>query len=884
MTDASPAANGEAQQQQQRPPQTINGGASRPPAPSRGGSTGQLRSGQNHKRSNSEDLTQSWQRQQQMMMNHGGSSGSLGSNGGNFGYGNIYAAGSGGAVAPPPPPHGYYYAYGAPMGAYSHPIMSQSQQLPDYPQQQQWQQEAPGMVPPNNGRVRSWSGDAYMFERQLQQADWMAAMQTQQQQQQQVRTPFNSVRSIPYAAPQQPGTPSSSRHKRSNSSSSVGGGSVGGGSGTPNNGGQFSPRTEFMKLANVGTPNSPRGGSPRGQYASYTAGSGAAAYSPHLQVPMSMPPPPQAYETMYDAFEGSGSAAGSASPYLTPEKQRIYGSSPRPSGSLGSVGGEAVYLAQHARRIATGSSSVHTGPSSSRKRHMRQQSVQLFMQEIKGVEQPPACRDVVFLLFFVFHLFGMVLLSSKYSYGALHGEEDDAREVTVYYKNLLIIACCCGGFAIAVSTTLLAVMSYFARNFVQVALVVAIALSFVWGTLGVGLSPQNLVPITGIVALALTIAYAIVVWDRLPFSTANLRTGLLAVGSYPGTIVMTLVSQVLGLGWSIYYAVICCGIYDAIQDGRIAASNRFEIAIYVLLGISYYWTIQVLLNAVEVATAAVVGQWWYRPESEETVQKSSFKAIFYSMGSICFGSLLVGPVKLIRQFSVFFRPSSDEASLLMFHECLRCIRACVTGCVEGLAEKFNPWGFAYVGLYGYSFTEASTHATELFTKRGWMTIVSDDLVSNVLLMTSIVVGGVTGCFAFLLSGLENLHVTNLETPGVVSFFLGLVIGLVLTSILFGAILGSVNAVIVLFATSPVDFERNHQTLSREMRSAWREVWPGAVDDVDVRLAMAGAIDSIGSRGGHPLLGPMSGGVVPPPPPVIPGYAQLGERTPLMNGR
>ena len=605
MTDYAAATNNglqQQQQQQQQPPQTIDGGASRPPAPSRGGSSGQLRNSQSHKRSNSEDLTQSFQRQHQMMMMQGGgSSGSLGSTGGNFGYGNMYAGSGGGVVPPPPPPHGYYYAYGAPMGAYSHPIMSQSQQLPDYThqqqQQQQQQQQVPGTIPANNNRARSWSGDAFMFDRQ-QQVDWMATMQPQQQQQQQqqqMRTPFNSVRSIPYGATQQPTTPRSSRHRRSNSSSSAGG-SGAGGSGTPTNSGQFSPRTEFMKLANVGTPNSPRagGGSPRGQYAPYTAGAGMAAYSPHLQAPMSMPPPPQAYETVYDSFESSGGGGGGASPYMSPEKKLLYGSNSMATSSLGSAGGEAVYLAQQARRIAAGSGSA-AHPSSTRKRHMRQQSVQLFMQEIKGVEQPPACRDVVFLLLFVFHLFGMVLLSNMYSYEALDGDTHETTEITVNYNNLLLIACCCGGFAIAVSTILLAVMSYFARNFVQVALVVAIAMSFVWGTLGIGLSPQNLVPVTGIVALALTVAYAIVVWDRLPFSTANLRTALLAVGSYPGTIVMTLVSQVLGLGWSIYYAVICCGIYDAIQDGRIVASYRFQTAIYVLLGISYYWTIQVLL-------------------------------------------------------------------------------------------------------------------------------------------------------------------------------------------------------------------------------------------------------------------------------------------------
>ena len=293
-------------------------------------------------------------------------------------------------------------------------------------------------------------------------------------------------------------------------------------------------------------------------------------------------------------------------------------------------------------------------------------------------------------------------------------------------------------------------------------------------------------------------------------------------------------------------------------------------------------------NAVQVATAAVVGQWWYQPEGEQTVQKSTFKTIFYSMGSICFGSLFVGPVKIMRQFSVLFRPSSEQASLLLFHECLHCIQTCITDFVEGLVERFNPWGFSYVGLYGYAFPEAASLATELFSKRGWTTIVSDDLVSNALLMTSVVIGGVTGCFAFFLAGMEELHVTSLNTPGEVSFSLGLVIGLVLTSILFGAINGSVNAVIVLFATSPVDFEQNHQSLSREMRSAWREVWPGCVDDVDVRLAIAGAATGSGSQsgilGGSPLLGPIAGGVVPPPPPMVPEYAQVGERTPLMNDR
>jgi hypothetical protein len=67
-----------------------------------------------------------------------------------------------------------------------------------------------------------------------------------------------------------------------------------------------------------------------------------------------------------------------------------------------------------------------------------------------------------------------------------------------------------------------------------------------------------------------------------------------------------------------------------------------------------------------------------------------------------------------------------------------------------------------------------------------------------------------------------------------------VIGLVVTSVLFGIISSSVNAVLVCFAASPVDFENSHPELSHEMRAAWREVWPGCMDVVDLRVALAGS--------------------------------------------
>jgi hypothetical protein len=88
--------------------------------------------------------------------------------------------------------------------------------------------------------------------------------------------------------------------------------------------------------------------------------------------------------------------------------------------------------------------------------------------------------------------------------------------------------------------------------------------------------------------------------------------------------------------------------------------------------------------------------------------------------------------------------------------------------------------------------------------------------------------------------------------------IGGLVGLVVSSVLFGIISSSVNSVIVLFAASPVHFEQNHPDLSEEMRNAWREVWPGCMDVVDMRVQVAGYLDptlsgSMVASERHPLI-------------------------------
>lgn len=117
--------------------------------------------------------------------------------------------------------------------------------------------------------------------------------------------------------------------------------------------------------------------------------------------------------------------------------------------------------------------------------------------------------------------------------------------------------------------------------------------------------------------------------------------------------------------------------------------------------------------------------------------------------------------------------------------------------------------------------EASINVLNLFKSRGWTAIIADTLVDTVLMMLSFCVGLLTGLVGVIVAASMQQGTGTLA----VAFFIGMLIGFVFCTTLFGLISSGVNAVIVLFAESPAEFALNHPQLSQEMLKTWREAYP-----------------------------------------------------------
>jgi Plasma-membrane choline transporter len=126
------------------------------------------------------------------------------------------------------------------------------------------------------------------------------------------------------------------------------------------------------------------------------------------------------------------------------------------------------------------------------------------------------------------------------------------------------------------------------------------------------------------------------------------------------------------------------------------------------------------------------------------------------------------------------------------------------------------------------YLKAGKSVFELFHNRGWEAVIADDLVGNTLFLISVMVGGVMGAIGLVIEVSTTLFDDAGGNSKIVAFVLGFIVGLVVTSILMSTIASGVNAVIVLFAEGPAEFQQNHPALSNKMREVWNQVYPGSV--------------------------------------------------------
>ncbi len=100
----------------------------------------------------------------------------------------------------------------------------------------------------------------------------------------------------------------------------------------------------------------------------------------------------------------------------------------------------------------------------------------------------------------------------------------------------------------------------------------------------------------------------------------------------------------------------------------------------------------------KVTACGVVHEWWHSKPNEmnkfEVVADSFVRATFHSFGSVCLGSLFIGPANFLRQLADYIRPNKEEAAI----QSLVVMQEWIVSAIDYFCDKFCNFNFAYVGM------------------------------------------------------------------------------------------------------------------------------------------------------------------------------------------
>eukprot|EP01062_Namystynia_karyoxenos_P063604 TRINITY_DN56404_c0_g1_i1.p1 TRINITY_DN56404_c0_g1~~TRINITY_DN56404_c0_g1_i1.p1 ORF type:complete len:560 (+),score=155.06 TRINITY_DN56404_c0_g1_i1:93-1772(+) len=255
---------------------------------------------------------------------------------------------------------------------------------------------------------------------------------------------------------------------------------------------------------------------------------------------------------------------------------------------------------------------------------------------------------------------------------------------------------------------------------------------------------------------AFSILWLYLVRHRIPFASLLLQAAIGIICQYKAVCVVAIAQLGVLVGYVFIFMVAVKPFltreqeiksYNHVDGVYIAKRTTHEgnVGVALLLLFFLFWTFQVVAGIVHVTACGVAATWFFFSGTQmprNPTAKSLKRASTTSLGSICFGSLIVAILKLIKFLVQMMNDDRNGA--------LRCIILCILNCLDSIMRYFNKWAFAQCAIYGKSYCEAA-QATFRMMKDGtvWEGVIADCLVDPALGLCNLMCAGAVGLIVYL---------------------------------------------------------------------------------------------------------------------------------------
>ncbi|CAI5757768.1 unnamed protein product [Candida verbasci] len=369
--------------------------------------------------------------------------------------------------------------------------------------------------------------------------------------------------------------------------------------------------------------------------------------------------------------------------------------------------------------------------------------------------EKPKFNDWPFAIFFLLVVAGFVVvagitlnaLRQTYGYqgGGIYGASN---QFTLNTNTIILFA-----FIIVVSIVVSFLMILFARMAPKWFIICGIIANVV---LGIGTAIFYFVEHYYSAAIVFLIFALLACWcywrsrHRIPLSATILTIVIDVMKMYPSTLIISFIGLIVSAAFSVLFSVVIVATYvkydpnqnnEACSVGGGSCSNAKKIGLLVFVFFAGYYISEVLKNIIHVVITGIYGTWYYLAGSDQGQPKHPAlgalkRALSYCFGSICFGSLIVSLIQLIRQGIAMLR-SDFAADGNACGVCGMIVLDWVVGFIDWLVQYFNRYAYCYVALYGKNYIRSAKDTFDLLRFKGMDVLVNDMFINTSLHLWSL---------------------------------------------------------------------------------------------------------------------------------------------------
>lgn len=194
---------------------------------------------------------------------------------------------------------------------------------------------------------------------------------------------------------------------------------------------------------------------------------------------------------------------------------------------------------------------------------------------------------------------------------------------------------------------------------------------------------------------------------------------------------VSFIGGIVAMAFGAWYSITMVGIYTKYQPAANnpgcdieggGCSQATVIGLIVYVTFAMYWISEWLKNTIHTTISGVYGAWYFSPNNfpRGATRGAAKRALTFSFGSICLGSLLVAIVQFLRQLcSVARSQSRSEGGIAgIFGYVLFCILGCIISLLEWAIKFLNRYAFSHIALYGKAYIPAAKDTWKMIKDRG----------------------------------------------------------------------------------------------------------------------------------------------------------------------